>query len=63
MSLLAFRTLREELKYVPDECEDIVNKIVNKHTISGLLLTAMKALCLADEIIAKQADTILQSTN
>ena len=63
MSLSEFRTLREELKYVPNECEDIVNKIVNKYEISKLLVTAMNALCLADEIISKQADTIFQSTN
>ena len=63
MSLDDFRKLREELKFIPDECDNILKHFPGPRQISELLVTALNALSLADEIITKQADTILRSTN
>ena len=63
MSLIEFRTLREELKFVPDDRDEVIQKIISVKAISDFLVTAIKALSIADEIITKQADTILHSTD
>ena len=62
MSILTFRTLVAELKHVPSEAGPISKKIKNKE-LARLLSTSMKALAEAENVIAKQADAILQSTN
>ena len=54
--------MREELKYIPDDAEEIIKKC-SISFMSQSLATAMKAICIADEIIANQSDTILQCTN
>ena len=63
MSLIEFKSLCAELKYVPDEAENIVKHWPSANAIAPLLVTALKALSIADDIMMKQADTILQSTH
>ena len=63
MSLAEFKGLCAELKFVPDDAEDIPKHWPSANTIAPLLVTALKALRLADDVITKQADTILASTH
>ena len=63
MTLAEFRSLREELKYIPCETDEIEEKLMIKNFISNCLATAMKALNIAEEIITKQADVVLQSVH
>ena len=63
MSLTEFRTLCAELKFVPDEAEEIVKHWPSAISIAPLLVTALKALNIADEVLTKQADTVLQSAH
>ena len=63
MSLEAFRNLCSELKYIPDDEEEILEdkSFTSKYFVAKCLSNAMKALKIADEIIMKQADAILDS--
>ena len=61
MSLLTFRTLCEDLKNVPCEANPISKQFRNKD-LARLLSTAMKALSVAETVIAKQSDAILYSS-
>ena len=62
MSQVAFRTLFAELRNVPYGANMIPMKMKNKD-LAQLLSTAMKALAEAENIIAKQADAILESSH
>ena len=62
MSLFAFRTMCLDLRQVPSETA-MIAKILNKKELVNFLSTAMNALTVAEDIIAKQADVILDSTH
>ena len=58
----SFRAFCTELRNVPDEVPLIINKKFSKSKLSELLASAMKALSIADTIIMKQADIVMQSS-
>ena len=60
MSLLTFRAICEELKHVPCEADLIMKKFKNKD-LAYLLSKAMRALSVAETVVAKQSDVIMQS--
>ena len=62
MGLQGFRLLYEELKFIPREKDELKEKCGGDPFLIETLVTALKALDLADEIMISQADTIIQST-
>ena len=64
MTLEVFRNMCLDLKYIPDDEQEILDgqTLLNKYFAAECLAKAMKALKIADEIIMKQSDAILEST-
>ena len=62
MSLEEFRSLYDELKYVPDDPDEILKTWGHGMGLASTLAKAVKALVAADSVIIRQADTIMEST-
>ena len=58
------RNLCLDLSHIPEDEEEILEGylLINKYNAAGILAKAIKALRIANEIITKQSDTILEST-